>query len=125
MSLTSSKVGELSAQECVVIRETLDRIGDRWSIYLVAQLREGPQRFNQLKRAVDGISQRMLTLTLRGLERDGLIKRTVFPTNSPQVEYELTALGTSLVEPITQLLNWAEAHRPAVERARQEFDVRS
>ena len=118
MSLSHKKVTEMSPEECNTIRETLDRVGDRWSIYVVAQLRDGPLRFNALKRSVEGISQRMLTLTLRSLERDGLVVRTVHPTNPPQVEYALTALGETLLQPIIALISWAEEHRTEVRGAR-------
>ncbi|HYZ62058.1 MAG TPA: helix-turn-helix domain-containing protein [Acetobacteraceae bacterium] len=102
----------------------LSRIGDKWTVLVVMILADGPKRFNELRRAVGGISQRMLTLTLRGLERDGLVRRTVFPTIPPRVDYELTELGQSLRVPIEALGNWAFAHLPVIERARVEFDRR-
>ena len=122
MSLGHTKVTEMSDEECAIVREILDRVGDKWSLYIVGQLREGPHRFNKLKRSVKGISQRMLTLTLRSLERDGLVTRTVYPTNPPQVEYALTPLGRTLLEPVVALLTWAEQHRQETQRARQRFD---
>ena len=125
MSLNNLKVSELTLEECISVREILDRVGDRWSIYIVAQLREGPQRFNHLKRVIEGISQRMLTLTLRGLERDGLISRTVYPTNPPQVEYALTPLGESMAQALAFLLNWADEHRSEITRARAAYDERA
>ena len=88
----------------------------------MAQLHEGPQRFNHLKRIVEGISQRMLTLTLRGLERDGLVARTVYPTNPPQVEYALTPLGASLAQSLLPLLQWANENRAAIETARGHYN---
>ncbi len=103
-------------------REILDRIGDKWSVYIVAMLGDGPQRFSALKRMVDGISQRMLTLTLRGLERDGLVTRTVHPTVPPSVEYGLTALGRTLLEPVMALAAWAEKNRGRIQHARDRFD---
>ena len=108
--------------DCLATREILNRVGDKWSVLIVVLLGQGTQRFNELKRAVEGISQRMLTATLRGLERDGLVKRTVHPTNPPQVEYELTALGRSLLEPVSTLAMWAQGHRAEVQRARDVFD---
>ncbi len=125
MSLNNLKVSELTLEECISVREILDRVGDRWSIYIVAQLREGPQRFNHLKRVIEGISQRMLTLTLRGLERDGLISRTVYPTKPPQVEYALTSLGESMAQALAVLLNWADEHRSEITRARAAYDERA
>ncbi|MGN4077938.1 winged helix-turn-helix transcriptional regulator, partial [Burkholderia gladioli] len=92
---------------CLATREILDRIGDKWSLYIVATLANGPRRFNELKRGIDGISQRMLTLTLRGLERDGLITRTMYPTIPPRVDYELTDMGRTLLKPVMALVNWA------------------
>src|SRR5438445_5729945 len=108
---------------CIAARQILDRVGDKWSIYIVGILSKGPMRFNQLKRSIEGISQRMLTLTLRGLERDGLVTRTVFPTVPPSVEYELTALGRTLMEPVTTLANWAQANVQEIQQARVTFDA--
>lgn len=125
MSLNHLKVSELSPAQCLGVREILDRVGDRWSLYIVAQLRDGPQRFNALRRALEGVSQRMLTLTLRGLERDGLISRTVYPTNPPQVEYALTPLGASMAQAVTVLLDWATENRDQLENARADYDERA
>ena len=86
---------------------------------------DGPQRFNELKRTIGGISQRMLTLTLRGLERDGLVTRTIFPTIPPRVDYELTDLGRGLAQPVQALGQWAFAHLPEIEGARTSFDTRN
>ncbi len=108
--------------DCTATREILNRVGDKWSVLVVVLLGEGTKRFNELKRAVEGISQRMLTSTLRGLERDGLVKRTVYPTNPPQVEYALTKLGRTLLEPVSVLAIWAQGHRAEVQRAREAFD---
>jgi DNA-binding HxlR family transcriptional regulator len=108
--------------DCIATREILNRVGDKWSVLVVVILGERRSRFNELKRALDGISQRMLTVTLRGLERDGLVKRTVHPTNPPQVEYELTKLGRTLLEPVSALAVWAQGHRGEVQRARDSFD---
>jgi DNA-binding HxlR family transcriptional regulator len=100
----------------------LSRVGDKWTVLVVSTLGGGPKRFNELRRALGSISQRMLTLTLRGLERDGLVTRTVFPTVPPRVDYELTTLGRSLLEPVSGLGAWAVAHRPDIQNARQRFD---
>lgn len=108
---------------CVVsLRQVLDRVGDKWSLYIVAALRDKSLRFNEVKRSIPGISQRMLTLTLRGMERDGLVTRTVFPTVPPRVDYELTALGRALREPVMALVNWANINRPAIADAQEAFD---
>ncbi len=109
---------------CEHVKSVLARIGDKWTVLVVILLADGPKRFSQLKRAIDGVSQRMLTLTLRGLERDGLVTRTVFPTIPPRVDYELTALGQSLREPIEALGDWAFTHRPAIQDARDAYDAR-
>jgi DNA-binding HxlR family transcriptional regulator len=104
------------------VSTVLARIGDKWSVLIVSRLGNGRLRFNELKRDIGGISQRMLTLTLRGLERDGLITRTVFPTVPPRVEYELTPLGRSLLAPVTALGEWARQNRAKIEQARTKFD---
>ncbi|HXF54744.1 MAG TPA: helix-turn-helix domain-containing protein [Hyphomicrobiaceae bacterium] len=110
-------------EECRAVSEVLARVGDKWSVLVVVTLGEGPKRFNELKRALGSISQRMLTLTLRGLERDGLITRTVYPTIPPRVDYALTRLGRSLLEPVSRLGDWARANRPAIEAARRRYDA--
>jgi DNA-binding HxlR family transcriptional regulator len=107
---------------CAPIREILDRVGDKWSLYIIATLNDGPMRFSEIKRAVNGISQRMLTLTLRSLERDGLLTRTAFTSVPLRVDYELTPMGRSLLQPIGELLNWALGHRRRIEKARATFD---
>lgn len=109
---------------CAFRREVLTRVGDKWSVLVVVLLGDGAKRFNELKRGIDGISQRMLTLTLRGLERDGLVTRTVFPTVPPRVEYALTPLGGTLLKTMSELANWADKNREVIERARAEFDRR-
>lgn len=114
-----------SAGRCEGVSDVLARVGDKWSVQVVMLLGDGPLRFNALKRAVGGISQRMLTLTLRGLERDGLVTRTVFPTIPPRVDYELTALGRSLWKPVEALGSWAIANGATIQAARQAFDARS
>jgi DNA-binding HxlR family transcriptional regulator len=107
---------------CAAVSSILARIGDKWTVLIVMNLAAGPRRFNDIKRTIGGISQRMLTLTLRGLERDGLVTRTMFPTIPPRVDYELTDLGHSLRVPIEALGDWAFKHIPTIERARAAFD---
>jgi DNA-binding HxlR family transcriptional regulator len=104
------------------IRDVLDRIGDKWSTLLVLTLAERPHRFGELRRAVFDISQRMLTHTLRELQRDGLISRKVHPTTPPSVEYALTPLGRSLLEPLSHLHKWAEENHTAIRAARAQFE---
>lgn len=111
-------------EDCRGVASVLSRVGDKWSVLVIMLLIDGPRRFNELKRMINGISQRMLTLTLRGLERDGLVTRTVFPTIPPRVDYELTALGRGLAEPVKALGQWAFAHLPEIEGARRQFDAR-
>jgi DNA-binding HxlR family transcriptional regulator len=110
-------------EECRGISEVLARVGDKWSVLVVSALGNGPKRFNEIRRGLGSISQRMLTLTLRGLERDGLVKRTVFPTIPPRVDYELTALGCSLLKPVNDIADWARSNRAAMEKARERFDA--
>lgn len=111
--------------ECIAVREVLSRVGDKWSVLIVVLLGEGPQRFNDLRRNIEGISQRMLTLTLRGLERDGLVTRTVFPTVPPSVEYSLTRLGRTLLEPLCALAQWVRKSREQIQSARDRFDKKT
>ena len=113
-----------NAPQCTAVNDILARVGDKWSVRVVMGLADGSRRFNELRRDIPGISQRMLTRTLRGLERDGLVKRTVTPAVPPRVDYELTALGTSLCDPVARLGNWAIANIGAVESARAEFDLK-
>jgi DNA-binding HxlR family transcriptional regulator len=108
--------------DCRAISDVLARIGDKWSVLVVSRLGEGALRFNELRRSIGGISQRMLTLTLRGLERDGLITRTAFPTIPPRVDYALTPLGRDLLVPVSALGAWAVRNQPGIARAREEFD---
>ena len=109
----TEKMSKDDHKDCRAVGSVLSRVGDKWSILIVIMLREGPRRFNDLKRSVDGISQQMLTRTLRGLERDGMASRTIYPTIPPQVEYDLTPLGHSLSEPVIALGSWAIAHMAA------------
>ncbi len=104
------------------VRQTLDSVGDKWTVLVVLRLGVEKQRFLQLLRAVDGISQRMLTVTLRKLERDGLVRRTVLDTRPPTVEYELTVLGNSLLKPIGMLAEWAIENQPAMDAMRAAYD---
>ncbi|GAB7042689.1 helix-turn-helix domain-containing protein [Catenuloplanes niger JCM 9533] len=113
-----------SMREHCPLRDTLDRIGDRWTVIVVVLLRDGPRRFTDLRRAAAGISQRMLTHTLRSLERDGLLTRTVHPTVPPRVDYELTPAGRSLTEPLTALLHWSLRHHEHVRASRASYDDR-
>jgi DNA-binding HxlR family transcriptional regulator len=109
-------------EDCRAISQVLARVGDKWTVLVVSNLGDGPKRFNELRKALGSISQRMLTLTLRGLERDGLVTRTAYPTIPPRVDYELTKLGRSLLEPVSGLSLWARKHRLAMEDARVRFD---
>jgi len=111
------------ANTCRPVTDILSRVGDKWSVMIVMLLGPGPKRFNEIRRAINGISQRMLTLTLRGLERDGLVTRTVFPTIPPRVDYALTELGQSLRCPIDALGEWAFANRDRIDAARARFDT--
>src|SRR6478752_779467 len=111
------------ADECRAVSEVLARVGDKWTILVVNELGPGPRRFNEIRRALGSISQRMLTLTLRNLERDGLVTRTVFPTIPPRVDYELTRLGRSLLEPVSGIGLWARQNRAAIQEARLRFDA--
>ena len=108
--------------DCRAISDVLARVGDKWSVLVVTRLGVGSMRFNELRRAIGGISQRMLTLTLRGLERDGLVTRTVFPNIPPRVDYALTPLGRDLLEPVSALGDWATRNQAKIARAREKFD---
>ena len=118
----SPRNSEVSHERCAAVREVLNRVGDKWSVLIVGRLGQGPLRFSELLRAVEGISQRMLTLTLKGLERDGLATRTVTPSIPPRVDYALTRLGLTLLVPVGQLYAWADRHRSAIDAARAKFD---
>jgi len=110
-------------EDCRALGEILARVGDKWTVLVVGVLGDGPKRFSEIRRALGSISQRMLTLTLRGLERDGLVTRTVFPTIPPRVDYELTRLGRSLLKPVNGLGLWARQNRAAIADARRRFDA--
>src|SRR5689334_19467783 len=118
----SPRNSDVSHGDCLAVREVLNRVGDKWSVFVIGLLGDGPKRFSEIKRTIEGISQRMLTLTLRALERDGLITRTVFPTIPPRVDYALTKLGRSLLEPVSELGAWARKNRAAIVEARRKFD---
>jgi DNA-binding HxlR family transcriptional regulator len=115
----------VSHGSCLAVREVLNRVGDKWSVLIVQLLADGPKRFSELRRTIEGISQRMLTLTLKGLERDGLVTRTVYPTIPPRVEYQLTDLGRTLRKPIQSLAKWAQENRERIQQSRDRYDERS
>lgn len=108
-----------------VIRDVLSRVGDKWSLLVIGTLGGGPLRFTELQRRVDGISHRMLTQTLRSLERDGLVTRTSYPEIPPRVEYAATALGRSLAEPALHLVSWAAENHEEISSARDMYDEAS
>ncbi len=108
---------------CRAVADVMARIGDKWTVYIVRLLANGPMRFSEMRRAVSAISQRMLSLTLRGLERDGLVTRTVTPSIPPRVDYELTPKGLTLIEPLKAVGQWAIANRDYVESARLKYDL--
>ena len=105
-------------------REVLQRVGDKWSVLAIDLLGQGTKRFTELHRAIDGITARMLTVTLRGLERDGLVTRTIHPVIPPRVEYALTPMGRTLLDTIGQLITWTDSHLPEIEAARAAYDAR-
>jgi DNA-binding HxlR family transcriptional regulator len=121
----TGKLPDSSAQDCRVLSSILARVGDKWSVLIVYLLGDGPRRFSEIKRNVGGISQRMLTLTLRGLERDGLVTRTVYPTIPPRVDYELTELGATLWSAVEPLASWAQSHVTEIIASRETFDEKS
>jgi DNA-binding HxlR family transcriptional regulator len=116
--------GVAYASDCPV-RQALDRLGDKWTTLIIGMLEDGPKRFSDLRRGIGGISQKMLTQTLRSLERDGLVKRTLYPQVPPRVEYELTPLGQTLCEPIAAIIRWTEAHINDVVAAQVRYDSSS
>ena len=113
-----------ATEDCLALNSILARVGDKWTLLIVVALGDGPKRFNEIKRMVGGISQRMLTFTLRGLERDGLVTRTVFPTTPQRVEYELTKLGSTLWQAVEPLGSWARDHVSEILASRKQFDER-
>jgi DNA-binding HxlR family transcriptional regulator len=104
------------------VRQVLARVGDKWSLYVIHLLGDRSRRFTELRRSINGISQRMLTVTLRGLERDGLVTRTVHPTVPPRVDYALTPMGRTLLDTVCALVNWAEQHLDEIEGSRATYD---
>jgi DNA-binding HxlR family transcriptional regulator len=121
-SCESEGVFTVEDQACTV-RQVLDRIGGKWSIGVIVAAAEGPVRFTELERTIEGISRRMLTLTLRNLERDGLLTRTVYPTVPPKVEYRTTAMARELYDSLIALTSWAERHRAEIAAARLAYDL--
>jgi DNA-binding HxlR family transcriptional regulator len=121
----STETSQPSRPSSCRARTVLGRIGDKWAIYVVDRLGDGPRRFSELHRGIEGITGRMLTVTLRGLERDGILTRTVHATVPPRVDYELTVLGRTLLDTIGQLVAWADAHIAEIEAARADYDARS
>jgi DNA-binding HxlR family transcriptional regulator len=119
----AANTNDRSHADCRAVSGVLARVGDKWTVLVIVRMGDGPRRFNELKREVNGISQRMLTLTLRGLERDGLVTRTLYPEVPPRVEYALTRLGRSLLAAVGPLGAWAQAHIPHIARARAAFDA--
>jgi DNA-binding HxlR family transcriptional regulator len=119
------QIRDRESSDCRAVSAVLARVGDKWSVLIIMLLGDGTKRFNEIKRMVGGISQRMLTLTLRGLERDGLVKRTIYPTIPPRVEYELTPLGRSLWAAVGPLGSWAQGHVADIQKAQDRFDKRA
>src|SRR6266700_1490848 len=105
------------------VREILGRVGDKWSLFVIFRLGDGPQRFTALQRSVEGVSQRMLTVTLRGLERDGIVSRTMYPVMPPRVDYALTPLGHTLLDAVGALMAWADEHLAEIDAARVAYDA--
>ena len=114
---------EHRTEDCRAVSDILQRVGDKWTVLVVGKLGDGPMRFNEMRNAVGGISQKMLTTTLRGLERDGFVTRTIFPVIPPRVDYELTDLGRELLEPVFALGEWARKNTTRVNAARAKFDA--
>lgn len=123
MAVTKARREQLDAGECRRVGEVLARVGDKWTVLIIDELGEGPRRFNELRRGIKGVSQRMLTLTLKNLERDGLVSRAVTPSVPPRVDYALTELGRSMLEPVRALGGWAAAHIPQMDAARRRYDA--
>ena len=121
--LTASDTGAARGPTSCRAREVLQRVGDKWSMYAIDLLGQGTMRFTELHRAIDGITARMLTVTLRGLERDGIVTRTIHPVIPPRVEYALTPMGRTLLDSIGRLVTWADSHLPEIEAARAAYDA--
>ena len=125
MTATGGETAPGFASASCRVRSVLGRVGDKWAIYVVDRLGGGPRRFSELLRGIDGITARMLTVTLRGLERDGILTRTVHAAAPPRVDYALTSLGETLLSAIGQLVNWADTHLPEIEAAQSAYDGQS
>ena len=123
MAVTDPRREERNPSECRRMGEVLARVGDKWTVQVISELGEGPRRFSELRRTIGGVSQRMLTLTLKNLERDGLVSRTVTPSVPPRVDYALTDLGRSMLGPVRALGDWAAAHIPQMDAARSRYDA--
>jgi DNA-binding HxlR family transcriptional regulator len=119
----ASDAGTVSEPTTCRAREVLQRVGDKWSVLAIDLLGQGTMRFGELHRAIDGITARMLTVTLRGLERDGIVTRTIHPVIPPRVEYALTPMGRTLLDTIGQLVTWTDSHLPEIEAARTAYDA--
>lgn len=119
------KCADADIEDHCRVREILDRVADKWSLLVIAVLADRGRRFTELRSEIDGISQRMLTLTLRRLERDGLVRRTVHPVVPPRVDYDLTPLGTTLIDPIEALVQWVADHTPEIVTARADYEARA
>ncbi|MFD3564078.1 winged helix-turn-helix transcriptional regulator [Streptomyces sp. NPDC058686] len=117
--------GHTAEERAAFVRDILDRIGDKWSVIVICRLGKGPHRFNELRRASDGITQRMLSSTLRALERDGIVTRTVHPTVPPRVEYALTGTGRTLLDVVKALARWTDQHVDVIRAARADYDQRT
>src|ERR1700753_2725732 len=118
----SDQVTRPSLTDCRA-RDVLHRVGDKWSVFVIDRLGQGSQRFSELRRSIDGITSRMVTVTPRGLGRDGLVTRTMHPVIPPRVDYELTPMGATLLETIQQLMDWADSHAGDIYEARQVYDA--
>ena len=121
---TAGETGTAGGSTSCRAREVLQRVGDKWSMYVIDLLGQGTMRFTELHRSIDGITARMLTVTLRGLERDGIVTRTIHPVIPPRVEYALTPMGRTLLDTIGKLVAWADSHLPEIEAARAAYDAR-
>jgi DNA-binding HxlR family transcriptional regulator len=121
----TAQLADPNTEDCRALSSILGLVADKWTVLIVVLLGDGPKRFNEIKRMVGGISQRMLTFTLRGLERDGLVTRTVFPTSPQRVDYELTKLGSTLWEAVEPLSSWARAHVSEILTSRERFQKRN
>ena len=119
---TDTRLRVAKGSACPLVRDVLTRVGDKWSVLIVTALGDGSLRFSELKRKVSGISQRMLTRTLRNLERDGLVSRKVYPTVPPRVDYQLTTLGMTLLDNVMQLADWVVEHSSSISASREKFD---